>query len=78
MRKYLFFVFAALFQRPAGGSFSGDTIDHELDIALGWKLGGRWKLDGGASYFDGGAAAEEVLTVDADGTWAWVQLSWSR
>lgn len=65
-------------RRPAGGRFDDDTIGHEIDAALGWKLGNGLKLDGGVSYFDGGAAAEEILTMDADGTWAWVQMSWSR
>jgi hypothetical protein len=65
-------------RRPAAGRFSDDTIGHELDVAAGWKLGGGFKLDGGASYFDGSAAAEEILAVDADGVWTWVQLSWSR
>lgn len=65
-------------RRPASGRFTDDEIGHELDVSVAWKFKNGFKLDGGLSFFDGGGAAEEILAVDADGVWSFLQLSWSR
>lgn len=65
-------------RRPAGGTFGDNLLGHELDIAASRKLGGGFKVDGGVSFFDGGDAAAEILTVDADGVWGFLQLAWKR
>lgn len=65
-------------RRPAAGRFSDSTLGNEIDVSVGWKLTKALALAAGASYFDGGGAAAEVLTIAADGTWGYVQLSWQR
>lgn len=61
-------------RRPASGAFASSDIGKELDISVGWKLHRIFKLDAGWSYFWGGAAAGEVLSVDQTGSWAFVQV----
>jgi len=71
------FVLGYAGRRPAGG-FADGTLGWELDVEASFKLPRKLKLDAGVSFFDGTDAAEEVLRVDADGTWGFLQLSWSR
>lgn len=65
-------------RRPSGGVFASSDLGSELDLGVSWKFKGGLKLNGGVSFFEGGDAAKEILTVDADGMWSFVQMSWSR
>lgn len=65
-------------RRPAAGTFASDDLGRELDLDLTWKFKSGLALEVGSGYFLGGAAAEEALPVEADGAWAYLQLSWTR
>lgn len=64
-------------RRPPTGSFSDRHLGDEIDLSATWALGHGFKLDAGVSAFLGGDGGEEVLRADGDGTWAYVQVSWS-
>jgi hypothetical protein len=65
-------------RRPAAGRFSSTSLGSEVDLELTWTLGHGLTLAGGAGWFAGGAAAEEVLTADEGGGWGYLQLGWTR
>jgi hypothetical protein len=60
---------------PAGGVFTSANLGQEIDLSGDWTLAPGRKIQGGVSFFQGGAAAEEVFPTAADGTWAWLQFT---
>ncbi|MEM7050631.1 MAG: alginate export family protein [Acidobacteriota bacterium] len=64
-------------RRPGGGSFRGENIGSELDLDFSYKLPKGFTLAAGGGFFFGGDAAEEILVEEADGSWAYLQVSWS-
>jgi hypothetical protein len=64
-------------RRPAGGgSFSSDSLGNEIDIQANWSFKHGLGLGAGLAFFNGGSAAREILSVDDNGTWGWIQFSW--
>jgi uncharacterized protein YjbI with pentapeptide repeats len=64
-------------RRPAGG-FSARHLGDELDLELGWAVRKDLRLALGACAFWGGEAMREVFPADADGSWVYLQLLWTR
>jgi len=56
------------------GRFPATDLGWELDLTAARAVG-DWKLVTGASYFVGREAAEHLLREDADGAWAFFQIS---
>jgi hypothetical protein len=68
-----------LVRRPAaGGSFSSDSVGNELDIQVNWSFKHGLGLGAGLAFFNGGSAAREILSVDDNGSWGWIQFSWKH
>ena len=68
-----------LIRRPAdGGSFSSDSVGNEIDIQANWSFKHGLGLGAGLAFFNGGSAARQILTVDDNGSWGWIQLSWKH
>ena len=66
-----------LVRRPAGGgSFSSDSVGNEFDIQANWSFKHGLGLGAGLAFFNGGSAAREILIVDDNGSWGWIQFSW--
>lgn len=65
-------------RRPPGGRFSDRHLGDEIDLSAARKLPHGLSLDAGVSAFFAGSGGEEVLTAEGDGTWAYLQVSWSR
>ncbi len=61
-------------RRRGSGRFPATDLGWELDLTAARAVG-EWKLAGGASYFLGRQAAEHLLREDADGAWAFFQVS---
>lgn len=61
---------------PPGGRFPATELGRELDLEVTWARPQGIVIGVGGGYFDGRAAAEAFLPADADGTWAYFELSW--
>lgn len=64
-------------RRPPGG-FTSSHLGEELDLTVARPLPAGFALTLGGSYFAGASAAEQFLREDADGTWLFAELTWSR
>ena len=62
--------------RPGGGDFSSDSLGNEIDIQANWSFKHGLGLGAGLAFFNGGSAAREILSVDDNGSWGWIQVSW--
>lgn len=62
-------------RRPASGRFDSSAIGRELDFAATWSLPRKMQLKFEGGLFWGGDAASEVLTVEADGSWASLEFT---
>jgi hypothetical protein len=63
-------------RRPAAGRFSSSAIGRELDVVVIRALPRGFEAKVEAAWFDGGAAAEEILVADGDGGWISFELTW--
>jgi hypothetical protein len=63
-------------RRPASGRFASSSIGRELDVVVIRALPRGFEAKVEAAWFDGGAAAEEVLPVEQDGGWISFELTW--
>jgi hypothetical protein len=63
-------------RRPATGRFASGSIGRELDLVVIRALPRGFEAKVEAAWFDGGAAAEEVLPAGEDGGWISFELTW--
>lgn len=63
-------------RRPASGRFSSSAIGRELDVVVTRALPRGFEAKVEAAWFDGGAAAAQVLPVEDDGGWISFELTW--
>ena len=63
-------------RRPASGRFTSSSIGRELDVVVIRALPRGFEAKVEAAWFDGGAAAAEVLPVEQDGGWIGFELTW--
>lgn len=63
---------------PQGGAFRGRGLGTELDLEGSVALRKDLRLGIGGGLFFGGPAWEQSFPVEGDGSWTYVQLSWTR
>lgn len=63
---------------PDSGQFPSNELGRELDAELTWPLQHGLQLMVGGGYFWGGEAAEAFVTVEENGAWTFVELTWKR
>ncbi len=64
-------------RRPPGG-FTSARLGTEVDLDLVFKLPLGFGLGVGGGYFAGAEGSRQVLSVEDDGIWTYLQLTWSR
>ncbi len=66
-------------RRPSqGGAFRERGLGTEIDLEAGFALRKDLRLGAGVGLFFAGPAWEESFPVEGDGSWTYVQLTWTR
>jgi hypothetical protein len=63
---------------PAAGRYPSKDLGKELSTDITWAVRKDLSLAVGGGQFWGGKAAAAFLPVEADGTWLYLELNWTR
>lgn len=63
---------------PQAGRYPAKDLGRELDADITWAVRKDLSLAFGGGHFWGGKAAEAFLPVEADGSWGYFEVSWTR